>query len=133
MLLTAVKKENGWIFTHWELTYPAGWDSILNAAAAVYHDLTDPEVLTDRQPRALEGAKLLKELQESGTLTVRGLSGIFGRPIMLTFWNQTRSVEALIPADDGEFRDADYEAINRSMCQFMDSVELAIHRPDIFA
>ena len=47
---------------------------------------------------------------------------------MITFYNQTDLVRATVACATEEFREADYQRFNLSMCQFMDSAELAMYR-----
>lgn len=113
-----------------DLRHGLGWD--LHAAQAAWGSLERPEILTDRGPCTVQDGTEIAAIPEAGSLTVRGMSTVFKAPLMLTFYNQTQIVEAALPMDDGEFREADYETFNKSLCQFMDSVELAIHLPDRF-
>ena len=66
-------------------------------------------------------------LEESGSLTIRGFSKLIGAPLMLVFFNQLDMVRAYVACATEEFAEADYKAFNLSMCQFMDSAELAMY------
>lgn len=43
-------------------------------------------------------------------------------------YNQLQAVDVSVPREIDEFRDTDYEKCNHSLCQYMDSIELAMHR-----
>ena len=66
-------------------------------------------------------------LEEAGCLTVRGTSEILRVPLMITFYNQTDLVKVSVGCVTEEFSEADYKKFNLSMCQFMDSAEIAMH------
>nr|WP_318660866.1 hypothetical protein [uncultured Treponema sp.] len=86
MLLIGVKKEDGWLRSQWNLTYPTGWDNIC-----------------------------------------RGISKIIKVPLMMTIFNQTPIVNVSLPSLGEEFENADYEKFNKSLCTYMDSIELYMH------
>lgn len=44
------------------------------------------------------------------------------------FVNQTNIVNVSVAMATDEFRVADYEKFNRSLCQYMDSVEISMYR-----
>ena len=46
---------------------------------------------------------------------------------MMTIFNQTPIVNVSVPAIDKEFKEADYEKFNKSLCTYMDSIELFMH------
>jgi hypothetical protein len=67
------------------------------------------------------------EIEEYGYLTIRGESEIIGVPIMITFYNQSDYVRQSVISTTDEFKESDYEKFNLSMCQYMDSVEIAMY------
>ena len=48
---------------------------------------------------------------------------------MLTFYNQRPFINVAIGRVNEEFQTTDYEKFNKSMCQFMDSIEIMMHVP----
>ena len=48
--------------------------------------------------------------------------------IMITFYNQTNIVDVNVAKMTDEFAVADYEKFNKSLCQYLDSIELAMYR-----
>jgi hypothetical protein len=126
MMLTDVAEKSGWLYSEWKLTYPVGWRQILNAAYALYDTFSDPEILIDGEPRPVSGRQEIVSIEEAGTLMIRGTSGILHVPVMISFLNQTAAVRAVVAAATEEFRNCGYRSFNLSMCQFMDSVELAM-------
>ena len=127
MLLRELVEQDGWIHSSWELTYPTGWDGILKAAETIHEYYTGCEVLADGSLAPLRTAKDIASIPEVGNLTVRGVSTILNVPVMITFYNQTRVVEVMVAAVSDEFKDTDYKKFNLSMCQYMDSIELAMY------
>ncbi len=127
MLLAEVKENDGWLESLWELTYPASWEQICKAAAAMYDFYEQREIWrgSEQVDVTKEG---LRDLEEAGALTIRGISTIVKVPLMLTFYNQVRSVRVIVAGMTEEFRTADYEKFNKSMGQYLDSVELVMHR-----
>lgn len=132
MKLMGVEKRGAWLFSEWRLTYPVGWESILNAAALVWHYTKDPELLTGdaggEKQVSVSSAEQVQTLPEAGTLTIRGFSTIVKVPLMLVFFNQSDMVRLYVACATEEFSEADYREFNLSMCQFMDSAELAMYR-----
>ncbi len=49
-------------------------------------------------------------------------------PIMITFYNQTNIVDVNVAKMTDEFSKTDYEKFNKSLCQYLDSIELAMYR-----
>lgn len=49
-------------------------------------------------------------------------------PIMITFYNQTNIVDVNVAKMTYEFSKTDYEKFNKSLCQYLDSIELAMYR-----
>ena len=47
MLLIGVKKDAGWLYSRWQLTWGAGWNAIVHGACRLYADLKDPEIYVD--------------------------------------------------------------------------------------
>ena len=131
MKLSGVEKEGGWLYSEWRLTYPVGWEQICKAASLIYAYTKSPEILTGdasgESAAAVRDAKEIPALEESGCLTIRGVSEIIRVPLMITFYNQTDFVKASVACATEEFEEADYKRFNLSMCQFMDSVELAMY------
>lgn len=127
MMLRGVKKEVDWQYSEWQLTYPIGWDSICRGIMPVYEDIKDAEILVDGETVAVSKKEEIPEIRESGRLTIRGMSSILNVPVMLTFYNQLALVRATVAAA-GEYAETDYERFNLSMCQYMDSIELAMYR-----
>ena len=131
MKLVGVKKGGGWLYSEWNLTYRVGWSRICTAVLLIYHDMTDPEILSvnaggDAKISVNDEEEILS-LEESGHLTVRGLSGLIGVPLMITFFNQLDLVRVTVACATDEFAEADYEKFNLSMCQYLDSAELAMY------
>ena len=132
MKLAGVAKENGWLFSEWSLTYRVGWGQILRAGMLIYHYTEDPEILIggagESRTVTVRDEKEILSLEESGFFTVRGMSEIIRVPLMVTFFNQLDLVRASVACATEEFMEADYKDFNLSMCQFMDSAELAMYR-----
>ena len=131
MKLVGVKKGGDWLYSEWNLTYRVGWGRICKAAQLIHHDMKDPEILTgnagDEIRISVKDEKEILSLEEAGYLTVRGMSEILQVPVMITFFNQTDMVRVTVISATEEFEEADYEKFNLSMCQFMDSAELAMY------
>ena len=66
-------------------------------------------------------------IEEGSFLTIRGISKIIKLPLMMTIFNQTPIVNVSVTALDKEFKKADYEKFNKSLCTYMDSIELYMH------
>lgn len=128
MFLVGVKESNGWLTSRWNLTYRVGWEHICKAVASVYDFYERPEVLADNKTISVNSKEEIMNIQEAGSLTLRGMSKIIKVPIMMTFVNQTQVVDVNVPMMTEEFAKADYQQFNTSLCQYMDSIELAMYR-----
>jgi hypothetical protein len=131
MKLMGVEKRNGYLYAEWALTYRVGWDRIVNAAALIYRYTKDPEVFVGdadgEKAITVNSPEEILEIEEYGYLTIRGESEIIGVPIMITFYNQSDYVRQSVISTTDEFKESDYEKFNLSMCQYMDSVEIAMY------
>ncbi|MBO4563613.1 MAG: hypothetical protein J5772_08385 [Clostridia bacterium] len=131
MKLLGVEKQGSWLYSEWNLTYRVGWENILRAAALIFEYTDEPEILTgdayeERRAEVSDPEGVLA-LEENGYLIIRGLSQIIKVPLMITFYNQLDLVRAAVACAAEEFEEADYRRFNLSMCQFMDSIELAMY------
>ena len=132
MRLIGVAKENDWLFSEWRLTYRVGWGQILRAGMLIFHYTEDPEIMIgdagESRVVAVRDEQEILSLKESGFLTIRGMSEMIRVPLMITFYNQLDLVRAFVACATEEFMEADYKNFNLSMCQFMDSAEIAMYR-----
>lgn len=131
MKLLGVERDGAWLYSEWQLTYRAGWEQICLAASLLFQYTKDPEVIVgdadgDRKIE-IKSADDFKSLDEYGRLTVRGESEIIRVPLSITFYNQLDLVRAYTACATEEFEVADYKNFNMSMCQFMDSAEIAMY------
>ena len=128
MVLIDVREENGWLSSGWNLTYPAGWTNICKAVSSVFDFYADPEVLVGGERISVSDKDEILALEENSKMTIRGMSTIINCPLMITFYNQLQVVEVTLPCMADEFKEADYKQFNLSLGQYMDSIELAMHR-----
>lgn len=128
MLLVGVKESGGWLMSRWNLTYRVGWEHICKAVHSVYEFYSQPEVLTDNRLAVIDKKEDILKLDERGSMTIRGMSSIIKVPIMITFHNQANTVDVNVAKATSEFSEADYQRFNVSLCQYMDSIELAMYR-----
>ena len=128
MHLIGVKEDNAWLISRWELTYRVGWDTIVKGVASVFEFYLQPEVLVNGKPMQVSAKEDILKLQENSNLCIRGMSKIVKVPIMITFYNQLAAVDVNVAQATDEFEGADYERFNHSLCQYMDSIELAMYR-----
>ena len=128
MVLIGVADEgNGWIASQWRLTYPASWSQILKAAHAMLPYLERLQVLADDALVPVADPRAISAMPEAGKLTVRGGAAIVGVPVSVTFYNQLQNVEVLAPRDTPGLEGCDYRGCCMALCQYMDSVEIAMH------
>lgn len=128
MLLIGVKKENGWLNSRWNLTYQIGWNHICKAVYSIYDYYENVEVLVNGNKLNLANKDAVLKLNEYSNFIIRGTSTILKCPIMITFYNQLQVVDVSVPCFVEEFMEADYQKFNMSLCQYMDSIELAMYR-----
>ena len=131
MKLMGVEKDGGWLYSEWQLTYRVGWEHICSAASLIYEYTKEPEIIVgdaygEKTPE-IKDEKDVSALDEYGYLTIRGTSEILKVPVMITFYNQLDLVKVYVACATEEFAEADYKKFNLSMCQFMDSAEIAMY------
>lgn len=128
MVLMALKQEQGWLISRWHLTYKVGWNHILKAAESVYDFYDDFELLTEKTPLRISSKEDISSIEENSSLTFRGISKMIKVPVMITIHNQTNIADVSVAPFTDEFKTTDYEKFNKSMCSYLDSIELAMHR-----
>jgi hypothetical protein len=128
MLLLDVRKEDGWLLSTFNLTFPVGWDRICKAVSMVFDYYEDAEILIDGKKADILSKDDILGFEEAGSMTVRGMSIIIKAPITITFYNQLQVVNVAVASMTDEFKEADYQEFNMSLGQYMDSLELAMYR-----
>lgn len=128
MLLIGVKESHNWLSSRWILTYKVGWDKIVKACAFSADYYSQFDVLKDNQVITVKNSDDYLAVPESLSLTFRGMSHILGVPVTITFYNQTNTVDVSVAMANEEFSKADYESFNKSMAQYLNSIELAMYR-----
>jgi hypothetical protein len=136
MLLAGLTEEPGWIRSSFNLTYRVSWETLLKGVRGVYpymrgvspNDDT-PEVLVDNAIVQISSPDEILAIPEAGSITIRGFAPVIKAPAMLVFHNQVPSVNVAVGRVGEEYQNTDYEKFNKSMCQFMDSIEIMMHLP----
>lgn len=128
MLLLDVKEENGWLFSTFQLTYKVSWERLCHGVRSIMDYYDQPEIFLDGNKLELINKNSFAELEEGSQLMIRGMSTILRVPIMITFYNQLPTVSVSVAAATEEYETADYKSFNLSLGQYMDSIELAMHR-----
>lgn len=126
MVLLGVKKEGSWLKSSWQSTYVMNWEGILNAVYSLFDNYTQQEILSNEDKVEVSSKDDIFTLEERSCIVIRGVSKMMEVPIMITFYNQLRRVDAYVQCTIKEFEEADYQKFNMSLGQFMDSIELAM-------
>lgn len=127
MLLTEVGASDGFITARWSLTRREGWEHICKAVRFAYEYFEQPVVLTDNVPVAIGNQSDILKLEEKGTISIRGYSTLLKVHIIIIFANKTNVVLVSVLQENDEFAEVDYQKFNISLCQYMDSLELAMY------
>jgi len=130
MVLVGVNDEKNWLSSRWNLTYNVGWEHICKAAVAIYDYYGGIEILANGKPVKIEKKEDILNLGEQMNMVVRGHSKIVKTLMMITFYNQLNIVDVSVAKMTEEFQNTDYEKFNKSLGQYMDSIELAMYRRD---
>ena len=127
MLLLGVREQNGWLASTFNLTYPASWEMICNAVSGAYEYFGGTEILVDDVKVEVGSKDDILNFAEAGSMTIRGMSKIIKVPLMITFFNQLKTVNVAVACMTEEFKEADYQKFNMSLGEFMDSIELSMY------
>lgn len=123
----AVRKESDWLAATFSLTYAASWDDICKAVSRAYKYYEAVEILVDDEVIEVNSEDDILKFKEAGRMTIRGMSNIIRIPIMITFFNQLKTVNVAVPCMTEEFMEADYKKFNMSLGGYMDSLELGMY------
>ncbi len=127
MLLLGVGEENNWLLSTFNLTYAASWDKICKAVSKAYNYYENTEILVDDVVIDIDSGEDILQLEEAGSMTIRGMSKIIHVPIMITFYNQLKTVNVMVLKMSEEFMEADYQKFNLAIGEYMNSLELAMY------
>lgn len=128
MLLLDFSKASGnpWVSTSWQLTYKVSWTQFCKAIDAIKQFYDHLEVFRDNSPISISLTEKV-DIPEASTLTIRGMSKILNVPVMITFANQAQTVGVYFSTDKPN-EEIDYKFVNYTLGQYLDSIELAMHR-----
>lgn len=136
MLLIGITEEPGWIRSTFNLTYRVSWETLLKGVRGVYPYMRDvsqnadnPEILVDDEIIQISSPDEILAIPEAGSITIRGFSPVIKAPTMLVFHNQVSYVNVAVGRVGEEYQHTDYEKFNKSLGQFMDSIEIMMHIP----
>ena len=136
MLLIGITEEPGWIRSTFNLTYRVSWETLLKGVRGVYPYMRDvsqnaetPEILVDDEIIQISSPDEILAIPEAGSITIRGFAPVIKAPAMLVFHNQVPSVNVAVGRVGEEYQNTDYEKFNKSLGQFMDSIEIMMHLP----
>ena len=130
MLLIGITEEPGWIRSTFNLTYRVSWETLLKGVRGVYpymRDVSqkadDPEILVDDEIIQISSPDEILAIPEAGSIPVIKTAA------MLVFHNQVSYVNVAVGRVGEEYQNTDYEKFNKSLGQFMDSIEIMMHIP----
>lgn len=126
MLLVGFTEDDRWLRSQWALTYRVGWEQILKICLFASKDYKGFEVAVDDQPFSPGNAADILKVEEAGRLTFRGISNMVKVPIMITLYNQSNAALVTVGKATEEFVKTDYEKFNKSMAQYLTSIEMAM-------
>lgn len=123
-----IKQDGAWLVSRWKLTYRIGWVHICKAVRSAFSDFSNVEILVDQNPVEISNRDDILKLEECGSMIIRGASDIMKSRVMITFYNQLQFVDVHVERSTDEFMEADYQKFNMSFGQYLDSLEIAMHR-----
>ena len=95
----------------------------------VSRNADNPEILVDDEIIQISSPDEILAIPEAGSITIRGFVPVIKTAAMLVFHNQVPRVNVAVGRVGEEYQNTDYEKFNKSMCQFMDSIEIMMHLP----
>ncbi len=134
MLLIGFTEEPGWIRSTFNLTYRVSWETLLKGVRGVYPYMRDvsqnadnPEILVDDEIIQISSPDEILAIPEASSITIRGFVPVIKTAAMLVFHNQVSFVNVAVGRVGEEYQNTDYEKFNKSLGQFMDSIEIMMH------
>lgn len=134
MLLIGITEEPGWIRSTFNLTYRVSWETLLKGVRGVYPYMRDvsqnadnPEILVDDEIIQISSPDEILAIPEAGSITIRGFVPVIKTAAMLVFHNQVSFVNVAVGRVGEEYQNTNYEKFNKSLGQFMDSIEIMMH------
>ena len=128
MLLSALKEENSWILSRWNLTYESDWAGFLKGIISVYDKYQDFEIIVDGNEYAVTDEASIKAIPEGKNITFRGISTVLKVPVMVTFYTGHQAVDVNVAKATYDLFECTYENVNMSLGQYMDGIEIAMFR-----
>ena len=95
----------------------------------VSRNADNPEILVDNAIVQISSPDEILTIPEAGSITIRGFVPVIKTAAMLVFHNQVSFVNVAVGRVGEEYQNTDYEKFNKSLCQFMDSIEIMMHVP----
>ena len=127
MLLIGITEEPGWIRSTFNLTYRVR--GVYPYLRDVSQNAETPEILVDDEIIQISSPDEILSIPEAGSITIRGFVPVIKTAAMLVFHNQVSFVNVAVGRVGEEYQNTDYEKFNKSLCQFMDSIEIMMHLP----
>ena len=136
MLLIGFTEEPDWVRSTFNLTYRVSWETLLKGVRGVFPymrgispNTDNPEILVDDAIVQISSPDEILTIPEAGSITIRGFAPVIKTAAMLVFHNQVSYVNVAVGRVGEEYQNTDYEKFNKSLCQFMDSIEIMMHLP----
>ncbi len=136
MLLIGFTEEPDWVRSTFNLTYRVSWETLLKGVRGVFPymrgispNTDNPEILVDDAIVQISSPDEILTIPEAGSITIRGFVPVIKTAAMLVFHNQVSYVNVAVGRVGEEYQNTDYEKFNKSLCQFMDSIEIMMHLP----
>lgn len=136
MLLIGFTEEPDWVRSTFNLTYRVSWETLLKGVRGVFPymrgispNTDNPEILVDDAIVQISSPDEILTIPEAGSITIRGFAPVIKTATMLVFHNQVSYVNVAVGRVGEEYQNTDYEKFNKSLCQFMDSIEIMMHLP----
>lgn len=93
----------------------------------VSQNADNPEILVDDEIIQISSPDEILAIPEAGSITIRGFVPVIKTAAMLVFHNQVSFVNVAVGRVGEEYQNTDYEKFNKSLGQFMDSIEIMMH------
>lgn len=87
-----------------------------------------PEIIINNDIIEINKSDEILECKKNSTLTIKGRLILKKKIISVTFFTNTNMISVSINDDKEEYRNIDYQTLNKFLCFYMDDIEISFYQ-----